>query len=182
MSGSQEKPVGLYQDLPAVCREYDSRAPLVARYVATLISEKGLPAVTVEHIGSTSVEGCAGKGIVDLMVLYPEGQLDPAKSLLDELGFQRQSNRDPFPEDRPMRVGSVEYDGSLFRLHAHVLWAGSPEVKGLRLFRDRLRVEALLREEYVARKRAIIESGVTDAVDYSIIKGEFVSRVLESKE
>lgn len=180
MSQKQEKPIGLYQDAPAVCKEYDSRAPLVAMYVAGFIYTRRLPGVRVEHIGSTSVEGCAGKGIVDLMVLYPDGQLEAVKRALDEIGFQPQSNRDPFPEDRPMRVGSVEYDGSLFRLHAHVIWAGSPEAEGLQEFRDRLRGDETLRREYVAKKRAIIGSGVTDGVDYSIIKGEFVTQALDS--
>ena len=40
----------------------------------------------VEHIGSTSVPGCAGKGIIDLMVLYPVGGLEHARQVLDSLG------------------------------------------------------------------------------------------------
>ena len=56
----------------------------------------------IHHIGSTAVMGCAGKGAIDLMVLYSPGCLTLAKRVLDELGFQRQTTRDPFPEDRPM--------------------------------------------------------------------------------
>ena len=97
---------------------------------------------------------------------------------LAELGFTRQTTRDPFPEDRPMRTGSVEHDGDRFRLHAHVLATDSPEVAGFRAFRDLLRAEPKLVAEYVACKWEIIAGGVTDTVGYSIRKGEFVAAVL----
>jgi ubiquinone/menaquinone biosynthesis C-methylase UbiE/GrpB-like predicted nucleotidyltransferase (UPF0157 family) len=133
----------------------------------------------VEHIGSTSVPGCAGKGIVDLMLLYPDGQLASAKDVLDALGFQRQTSRDPFPEDRPMRTGSVVHDGTTFLLHIHVIAASSPEAQVLRRFRDRLRADPELVGSYVAAKRAILASGVTDSVDFCIRKGEFVQQALQ---
>jgi putative acetyltransferase len=130
----------------------------------------------VEHVGSTSVPGCAGKGIVDLMLLYPEGQLAAARQVLDALGFQRQSTRDPFPEDRPMRTGSVIHDGTTFLLHVHVIAASSPEAIELRRFRDRLRADPGLVASYVAAKKAILAAGVTDSVEYCIRKGAFVEQ------
>ena len=69
-----ERIIGPYENRQAVCQEYDRRAVEVAQRVAVSIRPH-LPGVTVEHIGSTSVPGCAGKGIVDLMLVYPEGQL-----------------------------------------------------------------------------------------------------------
>src|SRR5262249_2257624 len=141
--------------------------------VASMITSR-LDSLTVEHIGSTSVPGCAGKGIIDLMVLYPAGQLEEARRVLADLGFQRQSTRDPFPEDRPMRTGSVQYQGNTFRLHVHVLAKDSSEVEQLRVFRDRLRADAGLVTAYVARKQEIIAGGITDSVEYSIVKGLFV--------
>ncbi len=169
--------ISRYEKIPADCHEYDLSAPRVAALIAQTINQH-LPDVIVEHIGSTSVPGCAGKGVIDLMVLYPAGALETAKSLLDALGFQRQTSRDPFPETRPMRIGSTEYDGALFRIHAHVIAMDSPEVEELRSFRDRLRSNPELVAAYVARKREIIASGVTDSVDYSIVKGAFVQDVL----
>ena len=43
-----------------------------------------------------------------------------------------------------MRVGSIDYDGTRFRLHSHVIASDSPEVLELRTFRDRLRGEPML--------------------------------------
>jgi GrpB-like predicted nucleotidyltransferase (UPF0157 family) len=162
-----------YVNAPASYHEYDPLAPAVAELVSEAIRAVE-PRLAVEHIGSTAVPGCAGKGVVDLMVLYPAGLLDAAKRALDGLGFQRQGTRDPFPEDRPMRVGAAEHGGRLFRLHAHVLAATAEEAGTLRAFRDRLRADPELRADYESLKRAILEAGVTDAVDYAEAKGEFI--------
>jgi ubiquinone/menaquinone biosynthesis C-methylase UbiE/GrpB-like predicted nucleotidyltransferase (UPF0157 family) len=172
-----ERIIGPYENRQAVCQEYDRRTAEVARRVAARIRSH-LPGVLVEHIGSTSVPGCAGKGIVDLMLLYPDGQLAAVRDVLDALGFQRQTNRDPFPEDRPMRTGSVVDDGTTFLLHVHVIAASSPEAGELRRFRERLRANPDLVASYVAAKKAILAGGVTDPVDYCIRKGAFVERAL----
>jgi GrpB-like predicted nucleotidyltransferase (UPF0157 family) len=119
------------------------------------------------------------KGIVDLMIPCRDGQLLATVSeLLDKLGFQRQEGRDPFPEDRPMRVGSWDHQGERFLLHVHVIPADSPEVDDLRFFRACLRADPGLLKSYVARKREIIASGVTDSLDYFKAKGEFLKDVL----
>jgi GrpB-like predicted nucleotidyltransferase (UPF0157 family) len=112
------------------------------------------------------------------MLLYPEGQLAAARDVLAVLGFQRQTTRDPFPEERPMRTGSVEYAGTTFLLHVHVIAASAPEVEVLRSFRDRLRADPSLVAAYVATKQAIIATGCTDSVDYAIRKGQFVRQTL----
>lgn len=121
--------VGPYAIRPTACRDYDPRAVVVARHIAALVSNHQ---VYAEHVGSTSVPGCAGKGIIDLMIPVPDGEMNKVKKLLDQLGFQHQTGQDPFPEDRPMRVGAWEYDGETFLLHVHVIPDNSPEVDGMR--------------------------------------------------
>ncbi|HEX6709134.1 MAG TPA: GrpB family protein [Rubrobacter sp.] len=171
-------PIGEIEHAPAACLPYDPRAPEVARMVTGMIHGR-LPHVIVEHVGSTAVPGCAGKGVIDLLVPYREGELEPVKETLQELGFQRRSTRNPFPENRPMRVGSIRHDGDTFRLHVHVVPASSDEPDELRAFRDLLRNDPETREAYVRRKRDIIEGGTTDSIDYSIVKGAFVQEALD---
>ena len=118
------------------------------------------------------------KAVIDLMVAYRPGDLEAAKQVLDGLGFQHQSGDDPFPEDRPMRVGTLENEGALFRIHAHVIAQDSTEVGELIGFRDRLRSDPDLVDRYVARKRAIIDGGTSDPLEYARIKGTFVGREL----
>ena len=141
-----------------------------------------LPGVTVEHVGSTSVPGCEGKGVVDVMIPVAPGQFEPVKALLDALGFQKQvapAGHEPWPESRPIRQGSLEHEGTRFNLHVHVIPADSPEVESHRRFRDRLREDPALRELYVARKREILAQGITNSGDYSEAKGSVIQGILE---
>ena len=161
-----------YERQPAAYQDYDPAAPEVARLLAEAITADE-PALSVEHVGSTAVPGCRGKGVIDLMVLYPPGRLEDAKAALAGLGFQRQTSADPFPEDRPMRTGAVRHGGKLYRVHAHVIAADADEARELRAFRDRLRADAQFRAEYEACKRAILAGGTTDSLEYSYRKGEF---------
>jgi len=177
MFDQAEKVIGPYDSRSAACCAYDARAATVAREIDALISTH-LPRVHAEHVGSTAVPGCAGKGIVDLMIPVPKGEMDAVKELLDRLGFQRQSGGDPFPEDRPMRVGAWLHDGETFLLHVHVIPAASPEVEAMRFFRACLRADPELMKAYVAEKRKIIACGTTDSLAYCRAKGEFLKAVL----
>jgi GrpB-like predicted nucleotidyltransferase (UPF0157 family) len=166
-----------YQRQPAVCRPWDRRAVEVASLIAEALLAR-MPSLQVEHVGSTAVPDCAGKGIVDLAVLYPSGSLIQARDLVDALGFQRQQTPDPFPEQRPMRVGAVKHAGQVFQLHLHVICADADEVADLLSFRDRLRGDAKLRQAYVTRKRAIIAGAVSGPLEYCYAKGPFIDKTL----
>src|SRR5579859_4042069 len=178
-------PIGKLEILPythhsASYHEWDPRTPIVASLLIRAI-EADIPEVTVEHVGSTSIPGCGGKGIIDLMLVYPEGGLESARDALDRSGFQHQAGRDPFPEDRPMRVGAVQYDGVEFRTHVHVIAADSHEVAEFRAFRDALLGSPELVDAYVARKREILAAGITDSLDYTHEKSPFCQDVLRGK-
>ena len=124
--------------------EYDYAAPAAAQRVIALI-EAASPWVKAEHIGSTAIPGCAGKGIVDLVALYPRGRLEETRQAIDRLGFQHQRAGHEFPDDRPMRVGAIEYEGAIYRLHVHIVAVESAEAKALYRFRDVLRIDGKLR-------------------------------------
>jgi GrpB-like predicted nucleotidyltransferase (UPF0157 family) len=140
-----------------------------------LIAER-LPDTTIEHVGSSAVPGCAGKGYLDLVIPYRDDfHLAAINDALFALGFGRQRNRDPFPETRPMRIGAIAHEGETFLLHVHVVPEHGSETAELRDFRDRLRAEPALVAEYVAAKRAILAAGVRDSVDYAEKKGAFIA-------
>ena len=100
------------------------------------------------------------------------------RDTVDTLGFQPQRSGHPFPEDRPMRVGAIEHRGQVYRLHMHVVAADSDEAQSLYRFRDVLRSDQVLRDDYQAKKRAILQSGVNSSNDYTQAKGDFISAVL----
>jgi len=157
--------------------EYDPGAIGAASRVGALI-EGAAPWTEVEHIGSTAIPGCAGKGIVDVMAMYPPGRLEATREAIDALGFQHQKVGHIFPEERPMRVGAIQHAGKRYRLHVHLIDMNSPEKETLRRFRDVLRADPALRDAYQGKKRAILQSGVRDAKDYTYAKGEFIASVI----
>ena len=140
-----------------------------------LIAER-LPDTTVEHVGSSSVPGCDGKGYLDFVIPYRDvAHLDAINDALFALGFARQRGRDPFPESRPMRIGAIDQEGETFLIHVHVVPESGPEAAELLDFRDRLRADPDLVTEYVAAKRAVLDAGVLDGVDYAEKKGKFIA-------
>jgi GrpB-like predicted nucleotidyltransferase (UPF0157 family) len=114
------------------------------------------------------------------MLLYPPGCLATARDLLDGLGFQRHELPGAFPESRPVRIGTIDHDGTTFRLHVHVIAADAPEVAEQLRFRDRLRADPALVAEYVAIKQAVLAEGVSTGGEYSAGKDSFIRRVLDA--
>jgi len=160
-----------------VFAQQDSRVAEVAQILIQAIEQKE-PRTAVDHIGSTSVSGCGGKGIIDLAVTYGEGDLEYAKAALDAMGFQLQTGREPFPETRPMRVAAVSTLGGIFQVHAHVIQRGEAEHRELIAFRDALRRDPDLCTAYQRKKQRILEDGITDSMDYCKAKGTFVDQAL----
>ncbi|MFL5761879.1 MAG: GrpB family protein [Thermomicrobiales bacterium] len=181
----EEAVIGPYQPVPVACLPWDPRAPEAANRVIILIGER-LPMVAVDHVGSTAVPGCAGKGVLDLLLRYPPSYLSTARDALDDLGFQHQGGRSPWPEERPMRVGSIRHDGTVFQLHVHVVAEGDPDAEELLRFRDALRADPALVAGYVAAKQAVLAAAAAkgdvyvsgDAMEYVRAKEPFIQQAL----
>ncbi|MGZ8529747.1 MAG: GrpB family protein [Candidatus Binatia bacterium] len=166
-----------YAARPARYFPYDPEAPQVAARVIDAILDCR-STLYVDHIGSTAVPGCGGKGIIDLFVSYPAGAFFVARDALDQVGFQPQGGPEPFPESRPMRVGAATYRGKAYLIHAHVIRSGDREGQDLIRFRDRLRADAELVQAYQVEKLSILASGITVSSEYSKAKSEFIRGVL----
>ena len=68
------KPFRSYEPLPPQLKPADPFTILVADAVIGIILEE-LPALWIEHIGSTAVPGLAGSGIIDLMLVCSSDQI-----------------------------------------------------------------------------------------------------------
>ncbi|GGB67498.1 dephospho-CoA kinase [Knoellia flava TL1] len=154
-----------------------------ARLVARVEKALGERAVTVEHIGSTSVPGLPAKDVIDLQVGV--ASLDDA----DEQAFVDALARCGFP-----RVGEVSHDNGKDgqdwpkRFHAsadpgrmahvHVREVGSPGYSWARRFRDWLRVDEAARSEYAALKMRLLAQGLTPS-EYADAKEPWFDSVHE---
>jgi GrpB-like predicted nucleotidyltransferase (UPF0157 family) len=166
-----------YDRTPIQVREYDPEAPWLARRVIGLIADARSGAVA-EHVGSSAVPGLAGKGIIDLLLPTPPDDIPEVADALVAAGFQRQTIPDAFPPSRPMLQGAIRHRGTLYRLHVHVVPAGSSEVAAMRGFRDALRADPALRDRYVALKRDIVARGLTDPGAFTHAKRDFITATL----
>ena len=159
--------------------DWDPRYPEVVKSLLTEVAPFP-PGVALEHVGSTAIQGCGGKGIIDLLALYPDGSLDETKRWLLSLGLNRQGPEfsRPWPETRPMYLGSVPYLGRAFVTYIHVVRKTADEVRRFRVFRDLLCGKPDLVAEYCALKRQILSIGVTDTDDYKVMKRPFMHKAL----
>jgi GrpB-like predicted nucleotidyltransferase (UPF0157 family) len=155
-TGASTPPIGRYRRLPVHVHQADPDAPEVARRLITLIATRW-PATPAEHIGSTAVPGLAGKNTIDLLLAADPTQIPAITHALVGLGLQPQVPA-AFPATRPMLWGTFGHGPTTYRVHVHVVPAGSPEVAALRGFRDALRTDPRLRRRYAALKRAIAAS------------------------
>ncbi len=124
-----------------------------------------LPAARVEHVGSTSVPGCAAKPLVDLSVgLAPGSSFD--LDAADACGLS-------FRSVNPEAVLFARYDGSGLRLcNVHVREAVSAGERWDLLFRDFLRAHPGEAAAYSEAKRRA--AGAADRAAYSAAKAPFI--------
>lgn len=147
----------------------------VAATVAQLVAERR-PGVVVEHIGSTAVPGLPGKGIVDLAIATTTEELPGVVVVLTDLGFGPQPGPDPFPPTRPLLVGSLEVDGTVFRIHCHVQ-PGTEEITRDLAFRDALRADPSLVTAYAELKARIVDEGPVEGHLYTYQKQAWIADV-----
>jgi 5-(carboxyamino)imidazole ribonucleotide synthase len=174
-AGAPTRPIGPYERLSAEVHEWDPRTADVAARVAELVRERR-PDLEVEHIGSTAVPGLPGKGIVDLSIETEPADIPRVVEMLYELGFGPQPGPDPWPPTRPMPVGSLELDGTLYRIHLHVQPRGGDFPRDI-AFRDALRNDPELRREYEGLKRGITSGGAVEGLRYTHSKTRWILNV-----
>ena len=172
---SATKPIGAYERLAAEVHEWDPKTVDVAAKVNEMVQERR-PDLTVEHIGSTSVPGLPGKGIVDLSIETTPDDIPAVVELLYDLGFGPQPGPDPWPPSRPMPVGSYEMDGHQYRIHLHVQPVGGDFPRDI-AFRDALRNDPDLRKQYELLKRGITDAGPVEGLRYTHSKTAWILQV-----
>jgi GrpB-like predicted nucleotidyltransferase (UPF0157 family) len=176
MTAASTPPIGPYRRAPVEVYQADPHAPEVARRLIALIATSW-PATPAEHVGSSSVAGLAGKGIIDLLLPADPADIPAVTQALLELGFHPQLPA-VFPAGRPMLWGAFRHGPTDHRVHVHVVPASSPEVTAMRGFRDALRADPILRRRYAAHKRAIVAGGPVDPVAFSNAKHDWIAATL----
>lgn len=133
-------------------------------------------AVTVEHIGSTSVPGLAAKPVID--VLLGAASLADIESRIDALGAAGFGYVAKYESEIPLRRYFVKQPADGLRVHVHGVVAGGELWRNHLAFRDALSGDAALRDEYQALKLRLAREHAHDKAAYTDAKAPFILAVL----
>lgn len=103
----------------------------------------------IEHVGSTSVPGLGGKGIIDIAIAMPNKEA--IVSQLQELGYEFRP-RFSTQERLYFVIDLPDPEEGVRRYHVHVMSDKSSEWQDFLSFRDALRADPQLMQEYAALK------------------------------
>jgi GrpB-like predicted nucleotidyltransferase (UPF0157 family) len=130
----------------------------------------------VHHVGSTSVPALAAKPILDMLAGVADlAAARPAIAVLEEHGWTHAPHR---PEAYWFYRPGTAAAAHRHTHHLHLTQPGSPLWRERLAFRDALRADAALRDEYQALKRQLAQLHGTDTDRYTAGKRAFVARVL----
>jgi GrpB-like predicted nucleotidyltransferase (UPF0157 family) len=130
-------------------------------------------AISIEHVGSTSVPGLAAKPIIDIDIIIADmSLLEPIIKGLVSIGYEHRGNlgieeREAFRTQKP--------------LHKHNLYVclqGSVALRNHLSLRDSLRANPSLRDEYAAVKTRLAAEYLDSIDNYVEGKTEFILKVL----
>lgn len=141
----------------------------------------------VEHFGSTSIPGIAAKPSLDVMVIFKTlPELQAAIPSFEELGFIYKGdavgklNQAALEPDRHF-FSFYDLDESIDYIQLHVFVGGHPDVTRNLGFRDILRHNPKLAEEYAQIKHQLKGQGLSRH-EYTRTKSTFISRVVSEYE
>jgi GrpB-like predicted nucleotidyltransferase (UPF0157 family) len=162
-----------------VLSEYQDTWPRQFQQVAEqLLANVPLPGARLEHIGSTSVPGLCAKPVLDL--LLGVSTLKEAEAAIPALAFAGFVYRPEHEVAIPDRRYFVRPEGPTPRVHLHAVLVGGLLWQQHLYFRDALRQEPLLREQYATLKRRLAVLHAQDKAAYTEAKAPFIIQVLAS--
>lgn len=161
-------------------RAYSPKFPLIFKKEKFRLTRILGNACLVEHFGSTAIPGTAGKGIVDIMVGFDSNkQLQKAVSLLQSKGYHLSEDIDKTGKDRVfLSTAGSSRESTIGDIHLHLTLKDSPTFKNALAFRESLKKNSKLREEYIKLKYQIFEKVGGKRSLYTKLKNNFIKKVL----
>jgi GrpB-like predicted nucleotidyltransferase (UPF0157 family) len=149
--------------------EYDATYPKVfARLNHTVHSV--LPSADVEHIGSTSVPGLGGRGVIDAVLLSEPPDHAVILTALQQVGF----TEFPYGPARPALTRTLQVEGREYAVLLYLLPRTHELVRGWLAFREYMLQHPEEVERYAAIKSAAIAKGKTQPWTYQQAKTPYL--------
>jgi GrpB-like predicted nucleotidyltransferase (UPF0157 family) len=127
----------------------------------------------VHHVGSTAVPGLEAKPVIDILVGVRD--LEQARGCFEPLARLGYLHAPYLPAEMHW---FCKPDPARRTHHLHLVPAGSRRFREELAFRDRLRAEPQLAQEYVELKRDLAARFEDDREAYTEAKGDFIRRAL----
>lgn len=144
---------------------FDREASRVRAAVASL-------AISVEHVGSTSVPGLAAKPIIDIVLAVPDSADEAAYvPALEAAGYVLHNREPDWFEHRMFKGPDAD-------VNLHVFSAGEAEIDRMILFRDWLRSHDDHRDAYVRVKRELAQRSWRHVQYYAEAKTGIVQQIM----
>lgn len=136
---------------------------------------KILPKSKIEHVGSSSIKGLGGKGIIDIVISVPKYEIQKATNKLHKEGYDLcLSGGD---KDRKFFQKIVNYNGKKRRVHLHLTNTNSKTWRSMISVRDYLRNNAEARREYTKIKKEAVKYAKGNAEKYRDYKKKFLQKI-----
>lgn len=146
----------------------------LCHHLTTILEDEVL---AIRHVGSTSVEGCDAKPILDVdVVLNHPDDLPKIRVLLEKRGYYFRGDLG-IPERFAFGYGS----SSFMRHHLYVVLPQSDGYLSHLALRDSLRADREFMEEYSRIKRAMADRFPDDIDAYIEGKGETIRKIKASE-
>lgn len=147
-----------------------------AQRLSASVADGALPALVIEHVGSTSVAGLVAKPILDILAGHPRGlEANVYFQLLAALGYEERGE-----QGVPGRELFVLGPANSRTHHLHLVALGSRSWREPLAFRDRLRAEPELASAYGALKLILAASHAGDRRAYTAGKAPFIVAAIQN--
>lgn len=129
--------------------------------------------IKIEHIGSTSVEGLGGKGIIDILLVVNKGDLNKTKRILESQNYELMNNA-----SSKDRISFKKFYGFFFkkRFHIHLTYKNSKTEKEILRFKYNLMNKRGLIEKYELLKKQAVKICRGDGKIYRKHKEDFIKK------
>lgn len=137
-------------------------------------------AVLIEHIGSTAVPGLGAKPVIDIMVGTPD--LAIVERRMPGLVADGYRYVPEFEKAFPQRRYFTKLDRPPGKFHLHAVVLDSPFWKRQIAFRDALRADPRLAQEYWRLKQRLAARYPNDREAYASAKSDFIRGVVDKPQ
>ncbi|HEY4384698.1 MAG TPA: GrpB family protein [Ktedonobacteraceae bacterium] len=162
-------------DRPIIIVDYDPDWPTLFRELHDRVAAVlGDLVVVIEHVGSTSIPGCAAKPIIDMdVVIFSMTDFPQVSARLATLGYVHKGDHGiPGREAFTTPPEASEH-------HLYVCTTQSEEYHRHILFRDYLRTHPEETRAYSTLKQRLAHQFRSDREAYTTAKTEFVTMILQ---